>query len=442
VASAADRVTPGSAQSMSKWIDAVNRHAPGKPDQPAVDTLRLSYATRVELNAAMDLFERVMREEAVVTRNDAEKQVAELARAVFRNPGRDVFLMRAIVLHGDAAILGIRVAPSPDPTAPPATRVTRAYAPGMDVEIRPVVRAVAPLLTNDTFIVSRDGQVIGDSPSNWNWPFARSLVDLLVSAAAPASVTACRGAQCLGGSGKAASPAQQAFVSAWYHATSSFMLLNGLYAEANPHFRQALETIPNDRLALFDLGCLAEGYGLAMQQVVRADASPQRQRSLGIPPADKTNQDAERWFRRALDVDSTFAEARVRLARLLDVSGRHEQAIAEVQRALSTEPRGTVAFYAHLFGGRAAQALGRLDEARRHYAEALALVPGAQSALLASSQAALLAGDVPAALAPLRTLSGGSDDLTADPWWHYHLGPGRDTAALLDALWGRRAGEN
>ena len=116
-----------------------------------------------------------------------------------------------------------------------------------------------------------------------------------------------------------------------------------------------------------------------------------------------------------------FVEARVRLARLLDLRKRHEEAAAELKIALAGNPPGIVAFHAHLFAGRAAQARGEAAGAS-HYEDAIALFPDAQSARLASSQLALLGADVPATLAPIQRLGARSAVFTADPWWQYHLG--------------------
>jgi tetratricopeptide (TPR) repeat protein len=142
-------------------------------------------------------------------------------------------------------------------------------------------------------------------------------------------------------------------------------------------------------------------------------------------------------YRRALAIDPSLVEARVRLARLLDQRQRHGEAAAELKTVLSGNPSGTVAYYAHLFAGRTAQAMGQTNEAARHYRDAAALFPDAQSALLASSQLALLDADVPAALAPVQRLGARSAAFTADPWWQYHLGAGRHADELLKALWAR-----
>jgi predicted Zn-dependent protease len=115
------------------------------------------------------------------------------------------------------------------------------------------------------------------------------------------------------------------------------------------------------------------------------------------------------------------------------VRKRHAEASSELATALAAKPTGFVLFYAHLFAGRSAQALGRIADAAAHYQAASLLFPGAQSAQLARSQAALLASDVPAALDSIQRLD--TSATAQDPWWWYHLASGRDVDVLLREMW-------
>jgi tetratricopeptide (TPR) repeat protein len=148
---------------------------------------------------------------------------------------------------------------------------------------------------------------------------------------------------------------------------------------------------------------------------------------------------ATRLFRRTLEVNPNFVEARVRLARLLEEDGRPEEATAQLTQVFAAQPSradGVVAFYAHLFATRADEFQGRLPSAAEHSRAALALYPRAQSALLMSSHVALRAGnavDVEASLQRLADASTG--DGGNDPWRVYGRGPGRDAAALMSELW-------
>jgi hypothetical protein len=407
-------VVPESILALQRWIDAVDRHQPGVAD-PALDAVvHLRYADRAKLEPAMTKFLNFVatrsKGQTIAARGDVEKRAAELVRRIEQSPGWPVFLQRAAVLHADAAVRTERLGGLADPTMP---RVSFPAPSRSILGRRQPDAPTSPLLTNTQFVTSQDGQTVGQRPADWNWPFGRSLVDLLLFIA-PADSAA-------------------AFAGAWYHATAAFMLANGLYAEATAHTDRAVAILPHDPRVLFDRGCYAELLGLPMQQILRAETRPDRK--IDMPPREVTNADAESWFLRVLEVDSTLVEARVRLARLLDVSGRHAQALAEVDRALLARPTGVVAYFANLFGGRAAQALGRLDDARRFYAAALAAFPDAQSALLAGSQAALLAGDMPSARAATSRLSDRTSVIDADPWWNYHLGAGRDVDVLLVSLW-------
>jgi tetratricopeptide (TPR) repeat protein len=396
---------------VQAWVTAVRRHTPGKDDDSVAAIQAMSFDARRELNTGLGLFFAVLKSQTVGTSGDAAKRIAEIGRTARQTPGTEAFLKRAAVLHSDAAVY--RDSSFDQPTGP--------------VDTSPLRIPQTPLLSNHRLALDKDGEILGSVAADWNWPFARSLLDLL-----------------------SPRPADDPFVGTWYHATLAHMLGNGLYGEATPHLERAAAVLPDDARILFDRACYAEILGLPKTQVLLSDADivelvarraggrPSKltfggAAQLGIPLAEVTNAEAERLFRRALHVDPSFVEARVRLARLLDVRKRHEEAAAELTTALEGKPIGTVAFYAHLFAGRAAQALGRIDDAARHYREAAALFPGAQSALLAQSQAALLGSDVPGTLAPIQRLDVSSS--ASDPWWRYHLGAGRDVDALLSELW-------
>lgn len=276
-------------------------------------------------------------------------------------------------------------------------------------------------------LISEDGAYQGAIEANWNWPFARRLLDAI-----------------------APRPAGDPFVALWYHATAAYLLRNSFYGEAQPHLTHAAPILPDDPRILFDRACLAEALGLPRAQQFLTDESlaamritspdPRPVRAMprgqfGIPPVEVANADAERFFRRVLEIEPGHVEARVRLARLLDLRNRHDEADRELAVALPSSRDPIVTFFARLFAGRAARALGRLDDAGRHFREAAALFPDAQSVLLAESQLALLQADTPGAVAPVRRLSELPVDAAqrSDPWWRYHTGPG-PPSNLLDSI--------
>jgi tetratricopeptide (TPR) repeat protein len=380
--------------------------------------------------------------------NAAARAIADLGHGAGA-PSAAAFLKRAATLHADATAYL-------DRTTTPATAST-ASASSSNRDVREVQfgnggptklennSPVPLLLVQDRVALNLDGQVIGETVAAWHWPFARGLLDLMNRE------NAGKVDGILNGRGRP-KPATDAFVGMWYHASAAAMFASGAYAELTPHLQHAAEILPGDVMALFDRGCYAELLGLPMHQVLISDReamdrrrdpsgsgpswhAPTSQQSLRIPAAETTNAEAERLYRESLAIDSSLTEVRVRLARLLDRRGRTEAAATELNTAIAGRPDGAVAYYAHLFAGRASQSLGRMDEAAKHYQSARELFPDAQSALLAASQLALLSADVDGTVAPIDRLPKSAPDLSADPWWIYHHCAGRDADELLRVLW-------
>jgi len=400
-------ITDATVRVIDTWVEAVHKHAPGRPDESVAAVSRLTYHNRADMNAGIDLFFLALGGFAYDTKgNRAAEQVAMIAHRAGM-PNAAGFLERAVVLHTDAVIFADRFPQPPDVTEP------------LSAEHLP------PLLTHTPLVKHNDGDVLGTTSENWNWPFARSILDELT--------------QIERGPLDHSPKAQDPFVGAWYHAVASFFFANRLYGDATDHFVHSSEVLPDDARVLFDRGCYAEILGLPAHQVFLSDWKPGMPRP-NVPPLEKTNGEAERLFRRALDIDPYYVEARVHLARLLGVRGAHDEAAAELKVAFDARPAGVVSFYAHLFAARESQTRGALGEAAAHYREALALYPNAQSALLGLSQVTLVSGDVRRALTSLERLGTRSAVGDADPWWDYAHASGRDVNELVQQLWKRSSG--
>jgi tetratricopeptide (TPR) repeat protein len=415
-ARAAEKITGTTLVAVRNWVSAVRGHTPGRRDAAATTIATLTFDKRRELNVGMPLFLSVLLGNSPVMKIGPEKHISDLALQARHAPGADIFLKRAVVLHSDAALENQVDDPKPPEPVEPAP---------------PGAAPPPPLLSRHRLFLDKDGEILGQTMADWNWPFARSLLDLL-----------------------SARPGDDPFAGVWYHATTAFLFQKSSYGEVVTHLQRAAEVLPDDPQVLFDRGCFAEIQGLPRSQVLLSDGDlvvlraqrngqrPPRQiasqaAELGIPPGDASNADAERLLRHALRVDPSLVEARVRLARLLEERKHYDEAAAELGTAVEGKPTGIVLFYAHLFAGRAAQALGRIDEAAVHYREAATLYPGAQSALLALSQVALLGADMTGALEPIHRMD--VPPATAlqrdDPWWRSHLAAGRDADALLRGMW-------
>jgi tetratricopeptide (TPR) repeat protein len=320
----------------------------------------------------------------------------------------NTMIEHAVVLHTDVAIFGGPAAAGP--------------------------RSVGWLATPPPALVkSMDGELIGSTEANWHWIFARALIDLIDP-----------------------SPRNDSFAPAWYHAAAAFMLQHGLDGELGPHFERAAILFPRDANLVFDRACLAEGIAMPRSQLVSDDlrekqAAERRTATfvpgqiaasarapITLPTADQANAQAERFFRQTLDIDPTFAEARVRLARLLENRGKAAEALVELGAAAKDldQRDHVLLFYSHLIAARAHQALSDLPEASADVRAALALYPDAQSALIVESELALRSADADGALAPLRRLTARQPE-TDDPWWLYDIGAGRAVDRLVPALWTR-----
>ena len=402
-------ITDETFRAMEAWSDAVRSHTPGQDDAALKHVAALTYDDRVRLDTGMSLFlDGLLGNTYNTGRNPAAKAIVEHGRAAGA-PDAEGFLKRAAVLHARAA-------------AHPAPSAARARSPVKDGQPRGMAdvgrrsQRTSPLLESSPLPVTRDGEVVSQTMATWHLPFARYLLDFVGSKDAP-----------------------DPFVAAWYHATNAELFDRAAYGDMTSQLNHAERILPNDSLLLFDRGCYAEVLGLPLLQA--AAPPPNAARVVGavtgIPPASSTNGDAERLYRRAFAVDPALVEPRVRLARLLTVRQRYQEADAVIAVAVGRAPTGMLGFYTHLVAGRTSQALGRFDDAARHYGLALGLFPDAQSALLAASQLALLQADIPAALAPIERLGERSVEWEADPWRWYDYCTGRDADELLQALWDR-----
>ena len=153
-----------------------------------------------------------------------------------------------------------------------------------------------------------------------------------------------------------------------------------------------------------------------------------------LPRAAKVElDDAERWLRRALALDPTLVEARIRLAHVLSASGEHAQAV-EMLRPVdpTTLPRFS-AFYTAMVLGRSEEHLEHYAEAGAAYARAAALFPGGQSVEIGRSRVALAQGRTADALTTVVAVAGPGSTERDDPWTSYFKLHDPDAQTLLQA---------
>ncbi len=124
-----------------------------------------------------------------------------------------------------------------------------------------------------------------------------------------------------------------------------------------------------------------------------------------LPPSFPSIRDsrtqAERLFRRALTIDPTLSEARIRLAHLLGDGGRHTEAAAELKRLTTGQLPPFLDYYASLVTARTSRARGELDAARAAFEHAATVYPNAPAPRLGLSELAMAQGRPADSLAQL-----------------------------------------
>lgn len=414
-------ITPSTVLVYARWTDAVMQHVPGEADAALMAIEAFTPGDREQLNAGLNMFRDALLKKSVRVSNAAQKRIADIGAAFAQTPGFASFVERAILLHGDAAIVALQ---HPEVAAAGGSAPLASSRPGAPAPPRQVLE--------------RDGEVVGVTSPNWNWSFTRALVAFQPP--------------------KVGTP-MYAFVADWFHATTAFLMSRRQFGEAQTHLRIGALVAGKDARVLFDYGTFFEMQGMPISQSLLSNEDiasmrpasriAQMARSVtaqvtGVRPVEAENEDAIRRYRWALEIDPELAEARVRLARILLVRGDEDGAAKELSKALASLAAAKVKdpiveFYAQLFAARADRAMSKLASAATHYEQALVLFPFAQSALLGASQVAVLRADVSGALAFTRKLEGSaaSNDQRADPWWVYEVGAGRRGDALMRELWAK-----
>ena len=205
---------------------------------------------------------------------------------------------------------------------------------------------------------------------------------------------------------------------------------------------KALLRYPGDARML-----LARGAALESKSRLDADAmiDDQRLTPFGGLRRDSTRSEprqvrdtlrrAEESYRQALAAQPDLVHARVRLGRVLELQGRSEAAMPELQAVLAgaSEPRDR--YLAHLFLGWAHEHAGLPDRAAAEYAEALRAVPDGQAAAVALSHALHRQGRWPASVDALHPgVDRAGRRQVVDPWWPYLAGQSEDPEVLLEQL--------
>jgi tetratricopeptide (TPR) repeat protein len=163
---------------------------------------------------------------------------------------------------------------------------------------------------------------------------------------------------------------------------------------------------------------------------------PREARDEPLPPpaVQDSRARAERLFRRALVIDASLVEARIRLAHVLIDTDRHDEAVSELEAATRSPLPQLLGYYASLMIGRAQRARRQFDAARAAFERASSVYPTATAPTLGLSELAMARGDRTRALEHLSSGAKGSRAAVTEPWWTIERVHEPSAQTLLDDL--------
>lgn len=262
-----------------------------------------------------------------------------------------------------------------------------------------------------------DGQQTGVDDGSFQWEMGRRLLDKVRPKGAPRN-----------------DPGADETVRLWYLASTAYM--QALQQLDAWHIERAVQLFPRDPEILFMAACGREMFSGPQIQGVLATTTVSRDLFNLIGDEGDELGRAERLYRQSLERDPTRAEARIRLGRVLGRRGKHQDAIVELRRAAMEADIRVLQYYAHMFLGAEATALGLVDEAQSAYERASELFPWAQSPNMGISALAALAGNRGEAFSAIEpVLSSDDPALADDPWWTYYTSQARDLIDLVESLY-------
>jgi tetratricopeptide (TPR) repeat protein len=253
--------------------------------------------------------------------------------------------------------------------------------------------------SQQTAYIVRDGRWLGVRYLSTHWQLGRTLLDSV-----------------------SPQPAADPGVHDWYVETSETLLHMRQFAAAVDHLARARQIFPSDPDLLFASGLVHELFGSTAMQAAAESISESNRLSAAVSTARGELVRAERFFRETLVHRPDNVNARVRHGHVLIELERFADAPEELRRAIDAGGTGELVYLAHLFLGRAEEALGHVDAARAAFERASALYPNAQSPRLALSQIARRSGDRRTAQHELQAIAALPDDegRREDPWWTYY----------------------
>ncbi|HXB53817.1 MAG TPA: tetratricopeptide repeat protein [Vicinamibacteria bacterium] len=222
---------------------------------------------------------------------------------------------------------------------------------------------------------------------------------------------------------------QGAFLRAWYHAFGLYLLGSYLHPEAFALLGRGLQRFPDDVSIALALGQASESIGTVPRKgelvFVRPDPSKERKFPLRA---------AEDIYRSLLARDPLLGEAKLRLGRVLALTGRADLALGEL-RVVATGNDARLRYLAHLFSGDILRRGSRLVDARPEFRQALDAWPGGQAAALGLAETLHSLGERAKAASGLTAaIQDNGDSVRSDPFRSYSVGDEAEQRQLLEMV--------
>ena len=364
-------------EKVKEWRVLAAQHESGKPDAAAVT---MGKWEKQDIQIVVDYVIKLVSKSKSAIRRELSKariqRLFDLNDQEAQQGDLNRVLRRGVILHTDVALLDLGKWDDR-----PLLEGMGANADGHAVPIPPVI----------------------------NWEFARLLIECVPK-----------------------SSSQDPMVRQWYIATTAYMESRRLLGYAGPNLQSALKRFPSDAKLLFYAGVLHETWASPLNQNFVLPKGGSVSFKSRVPELKL----AREHYEKAIASDPTFAEARLRLGRVLGMLGHHDKALVELQQASASLKDSLLLYYASLYLGTELGALSRRSEARSQYERASMLYPNAQAPLLALSELAHSEGDAEGALLAIqRVFELPRKNLWEDdPWWMYDVSHARDAQLLLEKL--------
>ena len=436
---AIEEVKAGRIERLERWLKAVARHTPGEDDEALEEVAGWRNADLRELWIDANVLSQILLGHAVnrfSVRVEGEKSATQIR---YSRPLLDRLAVLACAAGGvvfEANCIALQAYDRLDPELRRLAVLvwtTKHNGDGNYIARHgALLHGDIPVLAPQAMVAEpsssagprrfrmeiADGREVNLRQSAVHWEFARMLLDFVKPT----------------GSGHA-DPGRDPMVRDWYRATAAWMQLREDHDEL--HIARARELFPNDPDILFLSGCQRETYASPpIQTAVRSAVLPTGV-TMGVGSEQMELRQAERFFRRTLEIKPEHSEARLHQGRVLGLLGKHAEAAIALRLAVTDVRDDSLRYYAEQFLGAEEEALGNREGARAAYQRAASLFPSAQSPLLALSQLARRYGDRAGALRAIDRLFALPEDERnehADPWWWYYVAQAWDADDLLAAV--------